>query len=154
MMQRTVATHFSLLMGLSLCLLFGMTAMAADADDEWFTMKMLNGRGWGHLPDEAAREVYLTGLINGLRYAWVLQGRATSQLNERIYIPPLRLAETRKGIDLFYGDPANSNVPVVLALEVLKMRVDGKTHVEIDKQIEEARRFARDVLEEKNRARQ
>jgi hypothetical protein len=64
-------------------LLITTTASAADKNGEWFTMQLLNGRGWVNLTDET-RHLYLTGLINGLRWAWLEQGKVTLKLWENI----------------------------------------------------------------------
>jgi len=123
--------------------------MGAEKVGSIFTMQLLNGRGWLKLPDDASRDIYLLGVINGLRWAWLEQGEVNSKLMEGIYIPTLSIGETRKGLNRFYDDPANANVIVIFALEILKMRVDGKPQADIDKQTAEARAFARDAIEGK-----
>jgi hypothetical protein len=126
------------------------STLAADKGSDAYTMSFLNGRGWLSMPEEA-KTGYLAGLFNGLRWVWMGQGEVTLKLFGNIYIPVGTLGETKKGLDMIYADPANSNMPVILALEVFKMRQDGKPQAEIEKQLEEARRFAHDAIEDRDR---
>src|ERR1051326_3397556 len=117
------------------------STLAADRGNNGNTASFLNGRGWLNMPEEA-KTGYLAGLFNGLRWVWAGQGEPTLKLFENIYVPSGTLGETKKGLDMIYADPANANVPVILVLEVFKMRQDGKPQAEIEKQLEDEMRRA------------
>lgn len=133
---------------IAVVMIVAISTLAAEKGSDGHTMSFLNGRGWLSMPEDA-KTGYLAGLFNGLRWVWMGEGEVTLKLFGNIYIPVGTLGETKKGLDMIYADPANLNVPVILALEVFKMRQDGKPQAEIEKTLEDARKFAHDAIEDR-----
>jgi len=74
----------------------------------------MNGRLW-ILLDEASKRYFVPGFTE----ATLLENLAT-------------YAEMCKGVDQFYMDPANAQVPIWQAMVVFGMKVKGSTPTEIE----------------------
>ena len=147
---------------LIIAVLCSSAAFAGDEVGDIFTMELLNGRGWLAW-SESSRSAYVLGVLNGLRSGSNMVFVRKNKESEadfaksvddfdKSYLPRATVAEIQKGIDLIYADPANVNVPVIAALEIFEMRVDGRPQTEIDKRMEADRKLAHDGLKEKARA--
>lgn len=131
-------------------------AFAGDEDRSRYSGSYLNGRGWLTL-DDASQLAYVQGLLDGMVYAAHVIVRKSKEPEEyemftKSEFPRGRtMGEIRKGIDLIYADPANMNVAVIFAVEAFKARAEGAPKAVTDKYLEEARKIAHDVQEDKER---
>jgi hypothetical protein len=55
------------------------------------------------------------------------QGLLIAMAESSDYLPNATIAESVKGLDQFYEDPANAAIPITYALKVFKMKVSGAT---------------------------
>jgi hypothetical protein len=110
-------------------------------DSEFMTATFLNGRAWKAF-DDSGRTAYIAGLYNALMFA-----NAVCKESEfkSIYLPSAPAGEVVKGLDLFYEDPANGAIPILYAVRIFKMRLEGSSQAEIQAATEDARRSASEV---------
>lgn len=113
-------------------LLIGSFASAAVADDPF-----LRGRTWTKISADM-KLAYVAGLSD--MAIWIGTVANDPKL-QRMYTCECPRDEIVSGLDLIYADPANANVPVVLAYRAFLMRVAGFSDAEVQKLLAAGRRF-------------
>jgi hypothetical protein len=99
------------------------------------TLGGLNGRFWETLTP-SDRLWFIIGLHEGLEYA---EARMPS------YFPGVPYGDVLKGVDRFYEEPENLTFPVLYALEVFALKVNGATQSEIEKNLAERRQRIKEM---------
>jgi hypothetical protein len=105
------------------------------------SVKFINGYSWNKLteiqePGFLAKTFFLRGVVAGI-------GISDSP-NKHTVAENFFAADTQtliKGLDKFYDDYRNINIPVALALEYVSMEIKGYSRSEIDKKIQMARKI-------------
>jgi hypothetical protein len=90
-------------------------AQIADAEK---TGRVINGRGWTALNLDT-KIGFVMGLYEGVR-------------NDAKFQSPATVGEIIGGVTLFYREPANVRIPVVVAVLIFSSKVRGATPAEIE----------------------
>ena len=61
------------------------------------------------------------------------------------YFPGVPYGDVLKGVDRFYEEPENLTFPVLYALEVFALKVNGATQSEIEKNLAERRQRIKEM---------
>ena len=105
----------------------------AQTSENEQTLGGLNGRFRERLKP-SDRLLFILGLHEGLN----IPG-SSEQANMRSYFPDVPYGDILKGVDRFYEEPENLLFPVVYALKIFALKVNGATQAEIDKELAEDR---------------
>jgi hypothetical protein len=110
-------------------------AARAQTPENEFTGGVANGRTWQALPSE-----FRTGFLVGFR-----EGIIASENDEanRVYISDsATIGQVKKGIDLFYSDPANLAIGIKDASRIFLVRLGGADAATVEALTVKARRMA------------
>jgi hypothetical protein len=99
----------------------------------------LNGRFWERLKP-SDRLWFIIGVHEGLNITGISEAATM-----RLYFPDIPYGDILKGVDRFYAEPENLRFPVVYALKIFALKVNGATQSEIDKDLAEHRQAIKDV---------
>jgi hypothetical protein len=99
------------------------------------TLGGLNGRFWERLTP-SDRLWFIIGLHEGLEY---------SEATMRSYFPDVPYSDILKGVDRLYEEPETLTFPILYALEVFALKVNGATQSEIEKNLAERRQRIKDM---------
>lgn len=110
--------------------------VSAQIPDPELTGQFFNGRFWGALSDTQKLH-FVMGLGQGISLG--------PPGNLEIYLSVATYGELVKGINQFYGDPANGAIPIVNAMVVFAKKMGGSFPEEIEELTAEFRRRAKDA---------
>jgi hypothetical protein len=100
--------------------------------DTVITAGLFNGRFWV-TAESATKTAYLAGYHDHeIVFSDATAPDVASAEKENALWPPLTIGEISKGLDNFYGQPENLDLPIRFALRVLAMKVVGRPQPEID----------------------
>jgi hypothetical protein len=102
-----------------------------------------NGRAWNSL-DEARKQVFLIGMKDGM-----FEVEPNIETSSTYFPKTLELNEFTKALDQLYNDPANILIPIVHAMALITLKVNGAQPVTIDKILAQLRATAISALENK-----
>lgn len=107
------------------CTAFAQQPQTHPALADGTTYGDINGRGWNAISSDG-RTLYLRGVSDGII-------RESSDAFKKKYMcGTLSTAEVRTAIDRFFSEPENLLVPVIDALHIVSMKVNGGLQSEID----------------------
>jgi hypothetical protein len=120
--------------------IFLFLSVAAMADDSRYaTAALNNGRAWA-ITDLSDHLHYVAGLVDMLSVYQVADPKDAAA-----YSFHATVGEIVKLLDRFYDDPANADVPVVLALTYAKHKVEGATPAQLEEGAANLRALANEL---------
>ncbi len=108
--------------------LIGAICRAQDAPADQKTRGNLNGRFWSRM-DDTLKLAFLLGFCEAATGTFACPKQ-------------LEFGEITQGIDRFYQEPENLRLPILAAMRVLAMKVEGARATEIDGVMNAAREYA------------
>jgi hypothetical protein len=126
------------------------------ADDAEKTGDSMNGRWWQTLSADQ-KFCWLTGFREGAAALWMQaaierspskkQDEETFEQLSRVVGGHFTFLEMAQALDLFFQEPSNRQIQVVVAFAIMKRKFDGGSNHEIDQLIVEARHKAAKLQE-------
>lgn len=110
---------------------------SAQVPENQRTGDLLNGRFWVANDNHTAKVLFLYGFLDALNTRSDIPSPAILT-----YFSKATFDETVKGLDQFYSDPANDEIPIALALNVFTDKVKGATPEALAAETAEMRRRA------------
>jgi hypothetical protein len=100
------------------------------------TFGVLNGHFWNLFPSREAREAYVAGATDALIR------EAPDAFKKNYMAGPLSISDAAVLVGNFYGDRQNLDIPIIDAIHIVSMKVNGASAVAINEEISTQRDVA------------
>lgn len=124
----------------SLLLLAAIPVLATDSNFE--TGSLVNGRGWASM-NRDMKVSYLHAVYDCAQVAPMFTpgSKQGSGIMSTIDMEGTTFDETSKAIDSFYGESMNGRVPIIFALQWVRMKHDGASTTALEQKAATFRSF-------------